>query len=214
MTHRGATVWARQTTESEVFCLKPAEWFKIWFYVVNRANHTDNKLFSRGENLMTYREIEESTNTTRSQVDGFIRWSKKEQMLTTRKTTRGFVVKVLNYAKYQDWDTYKADQETTQKTKQKRHRNDTITKNDIHVNNTSSDFSERTKLIAKTLGVEPTDGLATYADEIYRDYSLKADTLECVEWYTAKGQPVTILKWMRWIRKNVNEGKVKRMGEE
>lgn len=210
----GATVWARQTIESDIFYWKPDKWFKIWFYIVNRVSFEDGKLFSRSENFMTYEELEEATKATRGQVDSFIRWAKKEQMLTTRKTTRGFVVKVLNYAKYQDWETYKCDGKTTAKTKHTRNTHDTISKNDKHINNTSSEFSDRTKLIAKTLGVEPTNGLAEYADVLYKDFSLKPDTLDCVEWYTAKGQPVTILKWMRWIRKNGNEGKLTRMGVE
>ena len=29
----GATLWARQTIESEIFFWKPAGWFKIWFFI-------------------------------------------------------------------------------------------------------------------------------------------------------------------------------------
>lgn len=52
---------------------------------------------------------------------------KKEQNVTTHKTTRGFIVTVLNYDKYQSFNNYKNDTENGNKTKHKRNTNDTIT---------------------------------------------------------------------------------------
>lgn len=135
----GATIWARQTTQSDVFYWKPDKWFKIWFYIVNKVNHKDNKLFKRGTNFITYKEIEVATKATHSQVDKFIRWSKQTTMLTTRKTTRGMVVKVLNYAFFQDLknytdDTVKDTPDDTQ-TIRRRFKDDTINKNGKNGNN-------------------------------------------------------------------------------
>jgi len=151
----GATIWARQTLESEIFYWKPDKWFKIWFYIVNKVNHKDNRLFDRGENLFTYREIEVATKAKRGQVDSFIRWAKHTTMLTTRKTTRGMVVKVLNYAKYQELENYKND--TTHDkpddlhTKHTRNTNDTINnngnneKNEKNVNTTTGGYKKNTE---------------------------------------------------------------------
>lgn len=122
----GATLWARQTIESEVFYLKPDKWFKIWFFIVNQVNYTDFGQFHRGQGFMTYEQISLKTRSTRDQVDKFLRWAKQQEMATTQKTTRGMVVTVLNYAKYQDIKTYKSDTESEVKAKQKRHRSDTI----------------------------------------------------------------------------------------
>ena len=83
-----------------------------------------------------------------------------------------------------------------------------------NIQKTVVEFSERTKLIAKTLGVEPTKGLAIYADDIYKDYSLKPDTLECIEYYTNIGKEPTILRWMGWIRRNGERGKLTRRDNE
>lgn len=102
----GATLWARQTIESDIFYWKPDKWFKIWFYLVNKVNHKDNKLFDRGSNFITYKEISLSTKATIAQIDSFIRWAKSEKMIETKKTTRGMVLKVLNYSLYQTIDTY------------------------------------------------------------------------------------------------------------
>lgn len=127
----GYTIWARQTLSSEVFYNKPDKWFKIWFFLVNYVNHTDNKYFPRGSNFVSYSLIQEKTKATKAQCDMFMRWSKECGMLTTQKTTRGMIVKVEKYWLYQDPTVY----ETTRETIQKRHRNDTINKNDKNEKN-------------------------------------------------------------------------------
>lgn len=126
----GATIWARQTIDSEVFYWRPDKWFKIWFFIVNKVNHKDTKLFKRGTNFMTYEEISRYTKATRDQIDGFMRFSKKNKMLTTQKTTRGMVVEVSKYDYFQRLSNYENDTENETKTKHKRNTNDTINKND------------------------------------------------------------------------------------
>lgn len=126
----GATIWARQTVDSEIFYEKPDKWFKIWFYIVNKVNFMDNHKFRRGQNFIKYQWIEDATGATKNQVDMFIRWAKEVKMLTTQKTTRGMIVNVLKYEVYQDLENYGNDTENETKPKQKRNRNDTILKND------------------------------------------------------------------------------------
>lgn len=109
----GATVWARQTTESEIFFYKPDKWFKIWFYIVNKVNHKDNKLFRRGEGLITYKEITRATKASKPQVHKCIKYLEKDNMLESRRTTRGMIRIVLNYAYYQDLRNYKDNLKTT-----------------------------------------------------------------------------------------------------
>jgi len=122
--HEGATLWARQTIDSTIFASKPDKWFKIWFYLVNRVNYRDSKKFKRGQCLMKYEWIQANTGATKAQIDMFIRWSKKVQMLTTQKTTRGMIVTILNYNYFQDLDNYKNDTENEMKTIHKRYTND------------------------------------------------------------------------------------------
>jgi len=126
----GAVIWARQVFSSDIFFNKPDKWFKIWFYIVGNCNHKDNQSFKRGDNFFTYRQIIDVTKATRNQIDHFIRWAKKKQMLATRKTTRGLVITVMKYDVYQELDNYKSDTESDIKATQKRHRSDTINKND------------------------------------------------------------------------------------
>lgn len=157
MDNRGATIWARQTIDSDIFYWKPDKWFKIWFFIVNKVNHTDNKLFKRGENLTTYKEIQNATKATKDQVDKFIRWAKEESMLTTRKTTRGMIISVLNYDKYQDLNHYRDDTESETKAKQKRNRSDTITNNDKNVKNDNNKEINKEKPFSSKLWLETSE---------------------------------------------------------
>lgn len=124
----GATLWARKTIESDIFLWKPEIWFKIWFYVVNTVNWKDGKRLKRGQGYFKYEWIMNATGATRSTVDHCFRYLKKEQMCATQKATRGMVVTVLNYDRYQDIDTYRSDTKSDLKAIQKRYRSDTISK--------------------------------------------------------------------------------------
>jgi len=95
----------RKIDESELWH-KPPEWFKIWIYILKEVNYKDSNGVERGERLLTAAQITAGCyNVTVNQVESFLKWARKEQILTTRKTTRGMYIKVLNYAKYQDGDT-------------------------------------------------------------------------------------------------------------
>ena len=129
----GCTLWARKTLESDIFYLKPDKWFKIWFYIVGKVNHADVKQFKRGEGFFKYEWIMDACYATKSTVDHFIRWAKKEQMLATRKATRGFYITVLNYPLYQDIGVYYSDTKSEIKATQKRHSLNKNDKNDKNV---------------------------------------------------------------------------------
>ena len=122
-------MWARQTIDSDIFFYKPDKWFKIWFYLISKVNHKDNRLFKRGSGLVTYGEIEERTKATKGQIDKLMRFLKKSEMATTRKSTRGMVITILNYDKYQDSKSYTVDTPVDLRSKPGRNPVDTINKN-------------------------------------------------------------------------------------
>ena len=130
----GATIWARQTIDSDIFCNKPDKWFKIWFYLIAEVNHKDNKQFKRGSCFMRYEWIMKKTKANKNEIDHCIRWLKLAMMIATQKATRGFTLKVLNYNGYQSLENYKSDTKSDSKSemkaKQKRNESDTINKND------------------------------------------------------------------------------------
>jgi len=103
----GATIWARQTMDSEIFSNKPDKYFKIWFYIVNKVNHQEKGQFKRGEGFFKYEWIKEKTDATQDQVKHCLKYLKGAKMIATHKSTRGMIIKVLNYDKYQNFDNYK-----------------------------------------------------------------------------------------------------------
>lgn len=152
----GATLWARQTIDSDIFYNKPNVWFKIWFYLVNQVNHKDDKRFKRGSCFLKYEWIMDKTGATKNQVKHCIEYLKKDKMLATQKATRGFIVKVLNYNTFQTLENYKKPQEKESKrnTKgtQKEHRSHTINKYDKNGKNEIRDtLSSRCEMIISYL---------------------------------------------------------------
>jgi len=146
----GATLWARQTIDSDIFYNKPDKWFKIWFYLINEVNHKDNRQFKRGSCFMRYEWIMEKTKANKNEIDHCIRWLKSATMIATRKATRGFTLNILNYNGYQSLENYKSDTKSDSKSemkaKQKRNESDTINKND---NNDKNEIMKKEILSSK-----------------------------------------------------------------
>lgn len=103
----GATLWARQTIESDIFYWKPAVWFKIWFYIICKVSHKDTKQFKRGQGLFNYKvDGKNIKGATPDQWKKCIKWLKSSTMISTNRSTRGNIITVLNYDLYQSMSNY------------------------------------------------------------------------------------------------------------
>ena len=132
MYNLGAIILARQIMESDIWSYRPAWWLKVWIYILIKVNHKDNKLFKRGENLFTYEDIFfhcglKVEHINKGSIDNVMRYFKKQEMCTTRKTTRGLIINVCNYDTYQNMNRYSNCKSNEKLTKPKRNCNDTIT---------------------------------------------------------------------------------------
>jgi len=107
----GATFWARQTIESDIFYKKPDKWFKIWFYIVSKVNHRTNTHFERGTNYFNFASDSKFIGCTHDQWKKCIKWLRESHMIDTKPSTRGALIKVLSYAKYQELKNYTSTQE-------------------------------------------------------------------------------------------------------
>jgi len=149
----GFTLWARQTIDSEIFYYKPDKWFKIWFYLVSKVSHKNNRLFKRGEGLVTYEDIAYKTKATKTQIEKCLKWLRREGMLDERRTTRGNIKIVSKYDTFQDMKTYQKNGETNDKTIERRIEDEQkavpINKNDKNVKNVKTNTSD-----LKVAGVE------------------------------------------------------------
>ena len=187
MINNGYTIWARQTIESDIFYKKPPEWFKIWFFIVQSVNFKNTKQLKRGVGYFNWSEISlDLTGISRHQFNECIKWLKWAKQITTQKTTRGNIIFVLNYNKFQDKKNYKTEAETHTKTqakpKQNRSRTDTITermkeckneKNDIYCEPSSREtfsFKNKLDLMLKNEKDKRRPIIATYW--IYKKYNI------------------------------------------
>lgn len=136
----------RAVLHSSIF-KKKAEYLKIFIYILCKLNHADG-LFPRGSNFFNFKEeIRDIPNVSLNQIYEFIRWAKKEGIITTQKTTRGVIIKVSNWELYQDskqigsQENLQLNYKTVTSKKQLKH--NTINKNDKNKkNNIIIDWSE------------------------------------------------------------------------
>ncbi len=127
---KGATIWARQTIESDIFFWKPDKWFKIWFFIVSKANHKDTKQFKRGECFLTGEGIQDATGATPDQVKKCLSWLRKNKMIATKRSTRGFILSINKYSTYQDFEHYTSTNSSTREAPEKHQRSTTINNNE------------------------------------------------------------------------------------
>lgn len=148
----GYILISRKLIESEIW-EKPPLYLKVWMYLLVRAQYKPYKDLERGELVVSIPELIEACSykvgyrtekPTKSQIFNILEWLRNsdegthegysdETMIETTKTTRGMVVKVLNYNVYQDSSNYehndeKNDEKPTNDTMPKRQA-DTINKN-------------------------------------------------------------------------------------
>ena len=107
---------SRQLLESEIM-EKPPLFFKLWNWILLQANHRESKgQLQRGELVATlqdligvggYRVGYRREHPTKKQVRAALDWFREQNMIKTRKTTRGMIITVLKYDLYQNPDNYK-----------------------------------------------------------------------------------------------------------
>ena len=118
----GYILIARKTFRSALMD-KPPLYFKLWMWMLDQAafKNLDNGL-KRGQFVTTiaemqdamswrvgYRKVIPSREKVRSAYEHFT----NTHMITTTKTTRGMIVSILNYNKYQDFKSYEPHDEPT-----------------------------------------------------------------------------------------------------
>jgi hypothetical protein len=138
---KGAFVVARKLFDSPFWLNKPATWKVIWIYIIGNVAHKDTPRFKRGHGFFNfsqcYRDI--GIDVTADVVKKCLHSLRSSTMISTRRSTRGINIIVLNYAKYQDLDNYKAPREAPREAppeaREKHERSTTIHKNEKNEKN-------------------------------------------------------------------------------
>lgn len=142
MIEGGYFVIARTLFDSAVMDWPPV-WFKLWVWLIGKANHADTKqggvVYRRGEVLTSYKELMEVgsykvgwrlVKPSKTMIRDFCEALREATMATTRKTTRGFYIKLEKYDLYQSPASYEDYNEKSMKTTRRPQTDPTINKND------------------------------------------------------------------------------------
>lgn len=189
-------MWARKTIESDIF-RKKAEYFKIWFYIVLTVAHKTKKGFTRGTGYFSwFREKPFLVGIKETQWHKCINWLKTTKRITTQKTTRGIIITVADYEKYQDADNYKGETKNDITTKQERNKSDMIHKN---VKNERMKEKERGSVNAPHTPKQPfqTPTIAEISAYI-KEKGYQFDPERFIDFYESKGWYVGKNKMKDW----------------
>lgn len=129
----GFFLLARQLIGPESWLMsKPPLWLKLWIWMLGKANFKDRGRLKRGQFVTSIAEMQEAmsywigyrkTTPTREEIRSAYQAfagrhetapedQTKPPMITTTKTTRGMIITVCNYNKFQDFRNYESHSET------------------------------------------------------------------------------------------------------
>lgn len=116
---------------------------EIWDWLLKEANFKDMEymgtIIKRGSCFTSYQEIRDGLSWrigyriqrySKSQCETAMKYLTKHGMITTAKTTRGLLVTICKYEKYQDVKNYESYSEHETKATRKPQPSDTISKNE------------------------------------------------------------------------------------
>lgn len=110
----GCVLVARKMLDSDIMNQSPLV-LKLWLWFLMKANWKDRDQLKRGELVTTIAEMQEAMShfsgwrkisPTPDQIRSAYGSLTHTARITTRKTTRGMVISVINYATYQDTLSY------------------------------------------------------------------------------------------------------------
>lgn len=124
----GYILQPRSIDESDVSRFPPHV-REIWLYLLRKANHAEalvsGTLIKRGQLMTSYKEIIDDLSWSvgyrkmtykKHHCETATKLLTKHEMITTTKTTRGFIVTICKYDYYQDPKNYETDSETYSET--------------------------------------------------------------------------------------------------
>jgi len=112
----GYILLARKLLESELM-EKPSHYLKLWVWMLAKANWKNREKLRRGQFRTTISEMQEAggyrigyrfRRLTRGEVRSAYEALTKASMITTTKSTRGMIITICNYERYQNPENYEA----------------------------------------------------------------------------------------------------------
>lgn len=115
----GYVLQPRKLDKSPVMRMPPCT-REVWTYILRRVNHKDNGELSRGEGFFNFEEIQEDLcwyvgytkkKYSKSQLSKAFKKLAKAEMIETKKSTRGIIIRVNKYEYYQNPRNYEGHTE-------------------------------------------------------------------------------------------------------
>lgn len=144
----GFILESKSILDSDIWS-KPPLYFKVWHYLLLKAQYEDSGNLKRGQLFTNINEIRDACSYyvgyrkvtpsrqdihrildwMRSLHEGYTNGTPKVPMIETTKVTHGMIVTIVNYAVYQDFKFYERDSErngerTTKDTRERREGSD------------------------------------------------------------------------------------------
>lgn len=120
----GYILKSRAIQDSEI-AHAPPHVREIWDYFLRKANYIETKFMgktiNRGELITSYRQISDDLSWkigfrteryNKNSIEIAMKWLLKHTMIHTKKTTKGFLVQIVNYNYHQDPNNYEKYNET------------------------------------------------------------------------------------------------------
>ncbi len=123
---------------------KPPYVREIWDWLLKEANHSDNAKtgIKRGQCMRSFNDIRNGLcwyvgyrkeQYTKWQCEKAAKYLREQGMIATEKTTRGLIITVLNYDKYQNPKNYESNNDSYKKATKDRHYKQECNKNDNNI---------------------------------------------------------------------------------
>jgi len=121
---RGGYILKARCIEKSAIAHAPPHVRDIWDYLLRKAFWQDGQHLKCGELSTSYREIQEALHWkigwrkeqfSKSQCENAMKYLKKAEMITARRTTGGFIISVCNYCRFQDPKNYESHGERYRK---------------------------------------------------------------------------------------------------
>lgn len=201
----GYFIKARCIQESEI-AHAPPHIREIWDWLIQNAMWRDGKALERGQLLATYRDIQEGLcwfvgyrkmTYKNDECEKALKWLVKANMVTKTKTTRGLLITVLNYAKYQDFENYESQTEDHMRATMKPQRAATIEKETNTRNKGMKKEEQESAVPAKGFSEKQIEWIRNIPEEdrqeLMAKYRIESSTLhacaeDVIDYCEAKGK--------------------------
>lgn len=192
-TNNWAIQISRSIYDSDIWH-KPSDWLKIWIYILWNVNYWDTNQFKRWSNFFKYEIIALECWCSINTVNKCIKFLKEAGQVQNIKSSRGAILSVINYDKYQDLSNY-GRTEAGQRQNKSRTSTNTIKEEGKERKEKKNIYGDFKKV---RLTPEEKDKLIDeHGEDLFNEYVAKVDEYVAETGKSYKNHYLTIKKWIK-----------------